>query len=568
LACSSKAIIFRSEKQHVLEMLASGENIVASIDPTIASEFHDISDYRKFVRMLKTLGFRQAYEASFGVDLVAKQYNKLFNSFKGKYYITANCPVVVSYIEKFHPSLVKNLAPIISPMVAMARVIRKKIGNDIKVVHLGPCVGAKDEAKMLATGTGPDAVLTFTELREIFEERNINENALEFSHITEPLGNKGSLYPISNGILQAANISENLLENTVMTGEGKAVMIQYMRAFEQSIDEINTHFNMFFCKGCIIGPGTSRINNRLQRRSMVVEYANKRIKSLNVENWNKNIETYSDIDFERKFEASNQRLNEPNEGKLHEILVSIGMPKREDEVDCGACGYETCRDFAAAVGKGLTISEMCLVHAIKNQQNHIEILKNNNDNLEKIEIALRESEKIARTEHESAKEASETTTAMLQKLRAGVVIINKDLKIIQANQSFINLLGHEASEINEVIPGLVGADIKSLLPYSFYNIITYVINTNEEVVNRDVQLENVLLNISVFPIKKDKIAGAIIRDLYQPLVRKDEIIERVSEVIDKNLQMVQKIGFLLGEGASETEQMLNSILQSFKNDNK
>ena len=277
LACSSKAIIFRSEKQLVLDLLATGENIVATIDPTIASEFPDITDYRKFVRMLKTLGFKQAYEVSFGVDLVAKQYKKLFDNFRGKYYITANCPVVVSYVEKFHPSLVKNIAPIISPMIAMSRVVRKKIGNNVKIVHLGPCVGAKDEAQHYEKCSGPDAVLTFTELREIFEENNINENTLEFSHITEPLGYTGSLYPISNGILQAAGISEEILENTVITSDGKTAMIQCLKAFEQGIDEINSHFNMFFCKGCIMGPGTSRIHDRLQRRAMVVEYANKRI---------------------------------------------------------------------------------------------------------------------------------------------------------------------------------------------------------------------------------------------------------------------------------------------------
>ena len=85
--------------------------------------------------------------------------------------------------------------------------------------------------------------------------------------------------------------------------------------------------------------------------------------------------------------------------------------------------------------------------------------------------------------------------AMLQKLRAGVVFIDKNLKITQANQNFISMLGDEAKEINEIIPGLVGADIKSLLPYSFYNIVSFVLNTNEEVVNRDVQIQDNLINI-------------------------------------------------------------------------
>jgi sensor histidine kinase regulating citrate/malate metabolism len=195
-------------------------------------------------------------------------------------------------------------------------------------------------------------------------------------------------------------------------------------------------------------------------------------------------------------------------------------------------------------------------------------LRTSNEKLAQVQAALKESERKARQEHEVAKEASETTTAMLQKLPAGVLIIDKNLKIIQANQSFINTLGEDVKEINEVIPGLVGADIKTLLPYTFYNIVSFVLNTNEEVINRDIQYEDRLLNVTVFPIKRNKIAGAILRDLFMPEVRKEEIVARVTEAIDKNLDMVQQIGFLLGEGASETERMLNSIIQTYKDKKK
>lgn len=569
-SCTPKAITYRSELEKVKELLSTHTNVVASIDPTVASEFPDITDFRKFVRMLKQLGFKQAYEVAFGVDLVALQYKKIFDNFRGKYYITANCPVIVSYIEKFHPVLVNNIAPIVSPMIAMARVIRHKIGNDVKIVHLGPCVGAKEEATLFPEGQSVDAVLTFTELRDLFDEYKLNESTLEFSHITEPLGFTGSLYPISNGFLQAAEISESLLENNVITGDGKVSMVQYMKAFEKAIDEINSHFNMFFCKGCLMGPGTSKGRNRLERRTLVVEYARKRIANLDKKSWNNNIEHYSQIDLSRQYAPVNQRLPEPHPEKINEILRSIEKLRKEDEVDCGACGFESCRDFATAVAKGLTIPEMCTIFSLKNLQNYIKSLRSSNEKLAHTQAALKESERLSRQEREIAREASETTTSMLQKLPAGIVLIDKNLKIVQANQSFINIMGEEAREINEVIPGLVGADIKSLLPYAFYNIVNFVLNSNEEVVNRDVQTTNGLLNISVFPIKKGRITGAIIRDLYQPEVRKEEIISRVSDVIDKNLEMVQQIGFLLGEGAAETERMLNSIIQSYKTnkDNK
>lgn len=153
---------------------------------------------------------------------------------------------------------------------------------------------------------------------------------------------------------------------------------------------------------------------------------------------------------------------------------------------------------------------------------------------------------------------------MLQKLPSAVVIVDENLKVIESNQSFINTLGEDAEEINEIIPGLVGADLKTLLPFQFYKLFSAVLTTNENVVNRDVHLGDRLLNVSVFSIKKGKIAGAVLRDMYLPEVRKEEVIHRVTEVIDENLDLVQKIAFLLGEGAAKTERMLNSIIESHK----
>jgi len=153
---------------------------------------------------------------------------------------------------------------------------------------------------------------------------------------------------------------------------------------------------------------------------------------------------------------------------------------------------------------------------------------------------------------------------MLEKLPSAVVIVDHNLKILHSNQSFINTIGEDAKAISEVIPGLTGADIRTLIPFNVYNMFSFVLKEDEPVVSKDVHFEERMLNISIFPIKKNKICGAVIRDLYSPEVQGEEVTNRVSEVIEKNLEMVQKIGFLLGEGASETEQMLNSIIESYK----
>jgi len=153
---------------------------------------------------------------------------------------------------------------------------------------------------------------------------------------------------------------------------------------------------------------------------------------------------------------------------------------------------------------------------------------------------------------------------MLEKLPTGVVIVDNNLKILHSNQSFINIIGEDAIAISDVIPGLAGADIKTLIPFNVYNMFSFVLKEDDPVVSKDVHFEDKLINISIFPIKKNKMCGAIIRDLYSPEVQGEEVTSRVTEVIEKNLEMVQKIGFLLGEGASETEQMLNSIIESYK----
>jgi len=153
---------------------------------------------------------------------------------------------------------------------------------------------------------------------------------------------------------------------------------------------------------------------------------------------------------------------------------------------------------------------------------------------------------------------------MLQKLHSSVLIVDENLKIIQANQSFIDLLGDEAREINEVVPGLTGADLKTLLPYNLYNLFTYVLANNEDITNRDITFDERMLNMSVFVIRKAKIVGAVIRDMSVPEVQKEEVVSRLTEVVDKNLHLVQEIGFILGEGAAETERMLNTIIETYK----
>ncbi|MDX9770138.1 MAG: [Fe-Fe] hydrogenase large subunit C-terminal domain-containing protein [Tenuifilaceae bacterium] len=566
--CPVSAISYKSSKEEVKSLLKEGGKLAAIVAPSISGEFVDITDYRKFVQMIKSLGFTYVCEVTFGVDLVAREYKKLFDDFKGKYFFTSVCPVVVSLVEKFHPELVNNLAPIVSPMIATAKVIHREYGDDTKVVYIGPCIQSKEEA-LLYTGDGKvDSVLTFTELRELFDEYEIKESKLEYSEFDNPIGYKGSLLPIANGLLQAVDIDENLLTGDVITTEGRDNILDAVKEFESSAEEISRHFNLFYCDGCLMGPGMSRGGQKFIRRTMVVNYANKRLKTFNQKAFEASIVKHSDHDFSCVFKPDDQRVTPPSEEVVHEILKVIGKESLGKDSGCEACGYKSCRDFAVAVSSGLAHTDMCLNYSLANRQEYIKTLRATNDKLAKTQQALRESEKLAREEQEAARDASETITTMMKKLPSALVIVNRKLKIVQSNQSFIDLLGDDALEINEIVPGLVGADLKTLIPYNIYNLFSYVIQNNEDIKNRDVHYKDVLLNISVFTIKKNDIVGAVIRDMYAPEVRKEEVVKRITEAIDINLAMVQKIGFLLGEGAAETEHMLNSIINTYKEGNK
>ncbi len=563
-SCPSGAIKYRDSIESTREIIKSGKKRIAIVAPSIASEFEDITDYRKFVAMIRALGFDMVHEGSFGVDIIAAAYRKLFEESSGKYFITANCPSVVKLIEKYYPSLVPNLAPIVSPMIAAAAIARDLHGDDCKVVFIGPCIDNKDESLLYKGRKIVDSVLTFLELRQLFNESGIQEKSVKMSDFDPPFGNWGALYPLPAGILQAAGIKRDLVSSEVITASGKEDVLEALSDFNSHIDTIQHHFNLFFCPGCLLGPGMLHHRERFRRRSLVRRYAQKRVDVLDRDEWEKNMKRWSKTDLARSFSVDDQRMPDPSEESIEDVLKIIGKTGSSNPANCGSCGYGSCRDFAKIVAQGLAIPEMCHTYNLRVKQDYIENLRLNNKRLADTRKALKDSEELARKEKEVAQNASDMMNSMLEKLPSGVVIVDQNLKVLHSNLSFITMLGDEAASIADIIPGLAGADVKTLLPFNVYNMFSYVLTENEAVISRDVPFGETMLNVSIFPIRQNKICGAIVRDLYSPEVQREEVISRMNDVIDKNLDMVQKIGFLLGEGASETEQMLNSIIESYR----
>lgn len=564
MVCPTGAVRIISNLEKMAGILNDEVPAVAIIDPSISGEFPDITDYRNFVGMIRALGFNGVYDMSFGVELAARLHADFFIDFKGKYRISSKCPSVVSFIEKYYIQHIDNLVPVLTPGAIMARIIRQSRGLECRIVWINPCLATHLDSRSFPEDCRIDAIVNFPELRELFARSQVNENSVEFSDFDPPTGRLGALFPLSTGFLQSAGLMEELTSSNFLSADGRQNMIDAMDEFASSYD-VRKHLDLFYCEGCIMGPGMSPGGHKFRRRTLVTDFALKMQNTVSIDIWQNDLGKFSKTDLSRIFHSDNQQLPVPEESEINDVLSLIGKTG-EDNTDkgCLACGYKSCREFAISVLQGLAKPEMCHLYGTKNRQEYIKSLRSANEQLARTQKVLQETERQAREEKEMVREFSETLAAVIQKIPSGVVIVNDQLRVIQANRAFIEILGEEIEAINEVIPGLKGADLRSLMPAPVAGLFTFVLQNNQEIPHKDVTMGERILNLSVFPIKKNSSIGAILRDLSSPEVQKEEVIQRVNEVIDNNLEMVQKIGFLLGEGASDTERMLNSIIQYYR----
>ena len=562
--CTYDAITYFDSKKRVKELLNTREKVVAICAPSIAGEFDDITDYRKFVKMIRLLGFSYVMEMAFGVDIIAEKYKKLtHDDFNGKYFLTSCCPPIVSLIEKLYPELIGNLVPFVFPIAASAVVARKLYGNDVKVVQITPCIAAKKEVDRHAGLAKIDEVLTFKELRQLFEEFKISETFSEYSDFDEPLGYKGSMYPIPQGFLEATSLDISLLNENTITVEGKT-SVHAVKQFLEYYSIIKHNFNIFFCEGCIMGPGTSENGEKYKRYALVKDYISRRLANFDVEKWQHHIDIHSDYkELNAVFVNKKYELPPPD---ILEVKMALNrITKRNDnkEVNCGACGFDTCKNLAFAIAQNTATPEMCVTssqidnretsHSSKKVTEEVNMLKNE---LKTTKTTLDETKELLYAKNEAS-------SIFVRGLSTGVVFCDENLKIVESNLAFIEILGEEVKEIHDVIPYLIVADIKKLLPPILITQFQFILNYDESRINKDVEIEGKLINVSIFQLISKKMVGAIFRNLHSKEERPEEIIHRVSEVIEENLRQVQQIGFILGEGAAKTEKMLNSIIKSY-----
>ena len=237
-------------------------------------------------------------------------------------------------------------------------IVKELYGEEVATVQIGPCIDAKDEALMYRNGELVNSVLTFIELRQLFDEFRIQERLVKMSEFDPPYGHWGALYPVPAGIIQAGGMKRDMVSSRVITASGKEDVLEAIHDFDKSIDTILHHFNLFFCHGCLLGPAMERHNEKFKRRSLVSRYTEKRIGALDKALWQKNMDKWLKLDFSRSFTPTISVY--PNHLKtINEVLKIIGKQNPEDELNCSACGYKSCRDFCIDSCQGLAIPEMC-----------------------------------------------------------------------------------------------------------------------------------------------------------------------------------------------------------------
>jgi len=391
--CSQHAKDVLSSVDEIRRLIESDHRVAACLAPSFPAEFGNIG-HEQVVGMVRALGFDFVQEVGFGADLVADRYARLLRKNPDQRYIATNCPAIVEFVERYHHDLVRFLTPVVSPMLATARALRQIYGSELKIVFIGPCIAKKAEMDPAQQHTEIDGVLTFTELHSLLIEKAIRADSVAPSDFDEPRAGAGALFPISRGMLQAAKISEDLMAGDVVAADGRLNFVEAIKEFESGA--LNARLlEVLCCNGCIMGPGISNNLPLFTRRSLVSKYVRARASRTDVPRWREWIERFKDLDLSRKFAPNEQTIPMPTAQEITAILNRMGKFSPQDELNCGACGYDSCHDHAIAIHSGLAEIEMCLPYTIDQLRKTLKELAVSHEQLASVQAALIQSEKLA-----------------------------------------------------------------------------------------------------------------------------------------------------------------------------
>ena len=387
--CSQGAKRVVSSLAEVREILAGEAPAYALLAPSFPAAFLDLPPER-LVGALHAAGFAGVYEVAFGADLVSYEYARRFHALQERssqdFMISTPCPAVVQYVEKVLPELTPHLANIVSPMEATARAVRQRLAREgsaiPRLVFIGPCVAKKAEAWR---GGIVDAVLTFAELAELFADAHMDPATASPASFKPPHANLGRIYPVTGGLLKAAAIDADILESPVYVVEGAERVMDILRVLSHRVKSgqpVNYRlFDLLFCEGCIGGPVMVNDLTFFERKKYVVRYVADRPLARDIEEWAEDHREDLAVDLSTTFQPVIREQVVAPEEEIRRILALTGKNTTADELNCGACGYPSCREKALAVYRGKAEVEMCLPYLIARVERAMKDLTENQNRL-------------------------------------------------------------------------------------------------------------------------------------------------------------------------------------------
>lgn len=505
LTCPQDAKEVRNDLEIVKNLIRGDKDIIASVAPSFIANYN-VSTFEEFKDILKKLGFSEAYETAQGAFLVKSEYEKLIAKNTGETIISSCCPTVVKLIQKHHPNTLRNLAPVLSPMQAHGKLIKKE-NPEAQVVFIGPCISKKDEAENYPGLI--DIALTFDELNQWLEEEQINVTNTEAIPSSKYLSR---FFPVAGGIIRTMNIDTNYKYIPI---DGLDNCIDALNEIEEGNFE-NCFIEMSACNGsCVNGPAKGK--NKLN-------LINAQIK---VEELAFNRETFCDYDLNIDMNLNKEIKSEeivylpPSKSDIAAILKKMGRNSLSDELNCGTCGYHTCREKAIAVYFGKAEITMCLPYM------------------------------RSKAESFSDKIISATPNAILA--------VDMDLKIQQINRAACNIFGISKSE------DIIGVPVSRIMDeFDFVNVIS----KEEGRISKKIYLaeyEKYIEELLVYD-KNSHVVICIMKDITKKQLKREKLLasrnnaKNIADIIlEKQIGIVHEIASLLGETTAETQVALNEL---------
>jgi len=511
--CPSGAKRVRNDVGRVRHLLASDRPVYVSLAPSYAAAFPGVAP-AQLLHALRLLGFAGVSETALGAEQVTQATQVELRASDQQLVLSTACPSVVQFVRKYLPELRDSLSPLPSPALAHAAFLQERFGPEAAVVFIGPCI-----AKKLESDQHPERLtvaLTYDELHAWLAEEDVDPVCLspegQDQFVPETAAG-GRLFPVEGGMIQAAAGKDWPANWQGIPLAGIPEIDRLLAGIVPEELPCPVFLELLACPGgCLNGPCCRNQEAPLAHWLEVLvgahagEHAGCSTPKPLAAPWVEPV-------LRKASSATRLRL----------ALAKVGKTSPEDELNCGGCGYATCRDFAQALIDGRAESSMCLSH-------------------------LRQ-------------QAQRKANALLRCMPAGVVVVDDRLQVVECNEIFARMFGEEAMLAYEAQPGLAGADLAKLLP--FPDIFAAVLRTNQDLRRPGLRCGERILDVTVFPVEPGQTAGAVLTDVTCTELRREQIAERASEVIRKNLLTVQEVACTLGENMADTEILLRSLAEDY-----